>query len=264
MKFALLLLAFAPIPSVRLSPQTLKEFQAYMEMADRSMHDRALAKSQLSIPATNEPLITPWEPDGPRELTGGLVHDWVAQSFISKAKVADVIAVLQDYAHYRDIYQPDVMESRLISQSGDKRKFTMRVLKKKVFTVILDIDYDVEYRTLANGRAQVWSRSTSIREVENAGRPEETRMPPDIGAGFLWRLNTYWQLEERDGGVYMEFRAISLTRDIPAGVGWIVKPMVSALPRESLTNTLALTHAAVEARLKQRASGLPLAIGLVQ
>jgi hypothetical protein len=64
-------------------------------------------------------------------------------------------------------------------------------------------------------------------------------------------LNTYWQLENRDGGVYMECRAISLTRDIPMGAGWIVKPMVTALPRESLSDTLNLTRAAVEARMKR-------------
>ena len=251
MTFVLLLLAFAPVPSVRLNPQTVKEFKAYMEVADRSMNQRATDKTRLSLPPGGEPRITPWEPNGPRELTDGLVHDWIAASFIPNAKVADVVAVLQDYAHYREIYQPDVMATRLISQSGDKRKVVLRALKKKVITVILDIDYDVEYRTLPNGRVQVWSRSASIREVDNAGKPDESLGAPDKGSGFLWLLNTYWQLEDRDGGVYMECRAISLTRDIPMAVSWIVKPMVTALPRESLTNTLAFTRAAVEARIKR-------------
>jgi hypothetical protein len=251
MKVALLLLAIVPIPSVRLNPQTVKEFQAYMEVADRSMTQRAIDKTRLSLPANGEPRITPWDRENPRGLTDGLVHDWIAASFIPKAKVADVVAVLQDYEHYRDFYQPDVIDTRLISQSGDTRKIRMRALKKKLITVTLDIDYDVEYRTMPNGRVQVWSRSTAIREVDNGGKPDESVGPPDKGAGFLWRLNTYWQLEDREGGVYMECRAVSLTRDIPLVAAWAVKPMVTALPRESLSNTLGFTRAAVEARLKR-------------
>ena len=250
MRLALLLLGLVPIPSVRLSQQTLKEFHAYMEVADRSMIQRAQDKVRISVPANGDPQISPWDSNGPRGLTDGLIHDWIAASFIPKAKAEDVVAVLQDYASYHEMYKPDVLDTRLISQNGNTRKVTMRTLKKKVITMILDIDYDIEYRAFPNGRVQVWSRSTSVREVENAGKADETRMKPDRGAGFLWRLNTYWQLEDWDGGVYMECRAISLTRDIPTGAGWIVKPMITALPRESLTNVLNFTRAAVEARLK--------------
>lgn len=265
MKFAVLLLAFAPIPSVRLNPQTLKEFEAYMQVADRSMNERALGQVRLSTQANNEPQIAPWDfNDNPRGLTDGLVHDWIGASFISDAKVADVVAVLQDYGRYREMYQPDLVQARVLSENGETRKVRMRTIKHKVVTVILDIDYDIEYRKIPNGRVQVWSRSSSIREVEHAGKPNETVMPPDVGAGFLWRLNTYWQLEEREGGVYMECRAVSLTRGIPAIVSMIVKPMVTALPRESLTATLTATRSAVEARIKKRGSGLSTAVSLVK
>jgi hypothetical protein len=61
----------------------------------------------------------------------------------------------------------------------------------------------------------------------------------------LWRLNSYWRFEERDGGVYVECRAISLTRDVPTGLGWIVEPIVRKLPRQSLINTLTATRQAL-------------------
>jgi len=250
MKVALLLLAFVPIPDVSLSPKTVKEFNAYMEVADRSMNSRALGSTRLSLPATGEPLTAPWTSDDPYKVTDGLIHDWIAAAFIPKATVKDVVAVLQDYAHYKEIYQPDLMDLRLIGQNGEKRQLRMRTIKKKIVTVILDIDYDVEFRTIPNGRVQVWSRSTAIREVDHAGEPNETRSPPDKNAGLLWGLNTYWQLENRAGGVYMECRAISLTRDIPMLAVFAVKPMVTALPRESLSKTLEATRAAVEARLR--------------
>ncbi|MBL0161527.1 MAG: hypothetical protein IPP47_31320 [Bryobacterales bacterium] len=251
MILALLLLAFAPIPNVRLNPQTVKEFQAYMEVADRAMVSRAVGNTRLPLLPDGVPKIEAWEANTPRDVTDGMIHDWIAAVFVPGAKVEDVVSVLKDYGRYPSIYQPDVLQVKLLSENGNRRKIVMRTVKTKVFTVILDIDYDIEYRTLPNGRVQVWSRSTAIREVDNAGKPNETRSAPDRNAGFLWALNTYWQLEQRDGGVYMECRAVSLTRGIPMGAGWVVKPMVTALPFESLTNTLTMTRTAVELRLKR-------------
>jgi hypothetical protein len=63
-------------------------------------------------------------------------------------------------------------------------------------------------------------------------------MQPGQDHGFLWRLNSYWRFEERAGGVYVECDAISLTRSVPVGLGWLVNPIVRTLPRESLENSL--------------------------
>jgi hypothetical protein len=54
----------------------------------------------------------------------------------------------------------------------------------------------------------------------------------------LWRLNTYWSYEERDGGVYVQVESVSLTPSIPYGLGWAVGPYVESIPRESLEFTL--------------------------
>ena len=56
--------------------------------------------------------------------------------------------------------------------------------------------------------------------------------------GFLWRQNTYWSYEERDGGLYIQIESVSLTRSIPSGLGWVVGPFVESVPRESLEFTL--------------------------
>jgi hypothetical protein len=58
-------------------------------------------------------------------------------------------------------------------------------------------------------------------------------------------LNSDWRFEERDGGTWVECEAISLTRDIPTGLGWIVQPIIRDLPKESLLNTLRSTRAAL-------------------
>jgi hypothetical protein len=53
-------------------------------------------------------------------------------------------------------------------------------------------------------------------------------------------------MEERDGGVYVQSEVASLTRDIPTGLGWMIKPFVTDIPRESLTFTLQATRKAVQ------------------
>jgi len=42
----------------------------------------------------------------------------------------------------------------------------------------------------------------------------------------------------------VECRAISLTRDVPTGLGWLINPIIRDLPKESIENTLRETKAA--------------------
>jgi hypothetical protein len=84
--------------------------------------------------------------------------------------------------------------------------------------------------------------STRIAEVENLGEKNESEMPVGNDSGFMWRLNSYWRFEQRDGGTYVQLEAISLTRDIPAGLSWLVAPFVNSIPRESLEFTLQRTR----------------------
>ena len=106
--------------------------------------------------------------------------------------------------------------------------------------MVLDSEYKVDYRALDGGRWAKASHSTRINEVQ-FGKPQ----PDGTGIGFLWRMNAYWIIEPQPGGVYLECRSISMSRDIPPGLGWMVKPMVTSLPKESLRDTLTATARAL-------------------
>ena len=86
--------------------------------------------------------------------------------------------------------------------------------------------------------------------MENAGSRNERVLQPDTGHGFLWRLNSYWRFEERSAGVVVECRAISLTRDVPLGLGWAIEPIIQKLPKQSLINTLEATRQALHTRTR--------------
>jgi hypothetical protein len=246
MRWLCLCLLQIQLDSATLRPETLEQFRRYMASADREMEQRGLAQAEPRLGAPLEPAIAAWLKDNPVEIPHGLIHDWLGAVFVPGARVEDGLAVLRDVPRYPEIYSGDILEARLLSSAPNRRRVLFRVIKKKVITVVLETEYDVEDRFPAPGRAQVWSRSIRVSEVEDAGKPAEKVKPPDTGWGFLWRLNSYWHLEERGGGLLMECRAVSLTRDVPSGLGWIIKPMVTSLPREALSGTLVKTKAAVE------------------
>jgi len=178
----------------------------------------------------------------PKEIRGGLVHDWTGTVFVPRAKVEDVLSRVKDYNHTEHYYSPDVMRSRLISQRGDDLHVFMRLWKHKVVTVVLDTEYDVHYGRLDEAHQYSVSRSTRVSEVADPGGTHEQVLAKGKDHGFMWRLNTYWAFEQEAGGVVVECEAISLTRDIPTGLDWLIGPFVNGIPRESLQFTLEATR----------------------
>ena len=133
----------------------------------------------------------------------------------------------------------------MIERANNDFKVYLRLLKKKIVTVVLDTDYSVHYQQLDATRAFSDSYSTRIAEVEHPGEANEQRMPLGKDHGFLWRLNSYWRFSEANGGVYIQCEAISLTRDIPTGLNWLIVPFIESIPKESLEFTLRSTRTAV-------------------
>jgi len=121
-----------------------------------------------------------------------------------------------------------------------------------VITVVLNTEHEVQYFQDAPGRAHSRSSAVRIAEVEDAGKSDEREKAPGDDGGFMWRMETWWRMEERDSGVYLQSEVASLTRDIPMALAWMIKPFVTDIPRDSLTFTLQATRNAVEAHLRAR------------
>jgi hypothetical protein len=185
------------------------------------------------------------------EAPDGLIHHWIGAVFIPGATLRQVLDLVQDYDHHRDIYQPEVARSRLIRHEGNSYQIYYRLREKKVITVILNTDHDVQYFPIDATHCRSRSVATRIAEVVDAGQPGEYEKPIGHDGGFLWRMNSYWRFEEKDRGVYVEVESISLTRDIPKGLGWMIRPFVTSIARESLLKTLGSTRSAVEARIQK-------------
>jgi hypothetical protein len=241
------LLAATELIAVELKPQTAAEFTKYIAATESRLASRPnFLWCDAARAKAGELVVAPTGKTPETKVTGGLIHDWTGCAFIPGATLARTLAQVQNYDHHKDIYKPEVIDSRLLSRNGDDFKIYLRLLKKKVITVVLNTEHDVRYFPVSPTRARSYSHTTKIAEVENVGRKDERELPPGSGHGFLWRLDSFWRFEERDGGVYIECQAVSLTRDVPTGLGWIVEPIIRNLPRESLANTLKATRSVLE------------------
>ena len=243
---------------VQLNPRTLEAFDAYIHHAEPEMETTLRETGQFlwcqQTPARTrdveqgQVVAQFWSGRGPVKVPHGLIHDWVAAAFIPDATVQEIFAVIQDYDNHKNIYKPEVIDSRLIKRAGDDFQIYLRLLKKKIITVVLDTDHQVHYRRVDFTRWVCHSYTTRIAEVENAGSSDERVLQPDTGYGFLWRLYSYWRFEQSTTGVKVECRAISLTRDVPFGLGWAIEPIIQKLPKESLIKTIEVTRKALRAR----------------
>ena len=203
--------------------------------------DSGTMRLRKGEPVPADPMIEQLTPATGAEFSGSLLHHWRGTAFVPNAKAADFERLMQDFQDYPQRFSPQVLQARLIGQRGDRMQGWMRVRQQHVIPVVLDTTYDIAYGRLDTQHGYSISRSTRIAEIYGAGTNAERALNADEEHGFLWRLNTYWSYEERDGGLYVQIEAISLTRSIPHGLGWAIRPYIESIPRDSLEFTLRST-----------------------
>ena len=256
----------------QLTKETEEGFKQYVRAAEARMDRELAAKdSFLWVDALPQPSrqqaygelksgqILIHQPQGNNatgavSLPGGLIHDWTGIVFISGASMSQVMSVLQDYDSDERYYAPEVVKSRLLERSANAFRVFLRLKQVHVVTVVLDTEYDVHYTFLDAKHVISRSSSTRIAEVQDVGDPREREMPVGDDHGFLWRLYSYWRLYESEYGVYVQCNAISLTRSVPTGLAWLVRPFLESVPKDSLHFTLEATRNAVAKRGRSSAS----------
>jgi hypothetical protein len=207
--------------------------------------DRATAIAALKNGGVELRRITKDAAGNNPDIPGGMIHDWEGIIFIPGVKVDEVLRILEDYNHQATYYAPDVERARIESRNGNDFHIFLRFRRHKVVTVVLDTEHAVTYFRDSQVRAHSRSSATRIAQVEDPGGPKEKEKTPGEDDGFLWRMETWWRLEERDGGVYVQNQVVTLTRDIPTGLGWLIEPFITKIPRETLDFTLQATRKAV-------------------
>jgi len=175
-------------------------------------------------------------------IDGGQVNHWRGTVFVPKVKLDALLKVLQEPQSDKH-KQEDVLSSRVVSRDGDSQKVYLRLRRTKFVTVVYDTEYDVDYKRLSPDRALSNSISTKVVEIENPGTPQERALPEGNDSGYMWRLNSYWRYKQFEDGVLVEIESLTLSRNLPAIIGPLIRPIVNSTARESMTRTLASVRA---------------------
>jgi len=250
------ILATATPPDGELNPATLAAFDKYVQLTEARMSSEVSGKSPFlwidQQPATaraalmarltrgevvSEPLKTR---DGRKEIDahGALIHHWVGTVLLPGVPLQKARAFVQSYERYPSVFGPMIQRAKILNHAGDQFVVQMRTSMTKVLTVVIDADYRVDYQAISAKRLYTKSAATNLYQVESAGKPGESRIPGDKSPGYLWRLNTYCSFEETKEGTVEQCESVSLTRGYPFGFGWVVRPFVNGIPRETLEFTL--------------------------
>ena len=226
--------------SAKLQPETISAFEKYVHDAEPAL---ALPTLRIDHIASERKRVLEGElaidsllgAKG-RSIPGGLIHDWVGTAFIPSRSPSEVISQLKDYEHHAGLF-PEVLRGKILSNAGDSLTVFLRLRKKNVLTVNLNTEYTVQLKRVGSDQL-LWSHSTKIAEINDADTPHETELPVGDDRGFLWRINAYWTAHPVTGGTIVECRSISLSRDVPIGLGPIIRPFIRDLPRQSIDTML--------------------------
>jgi hypothetical protein len=223
--------------------------ESHLDQQHRSQHDfLAIMTSPQSEERLRrgELVIEQLTPATDADLSGAMLHHWRGTAFVPGAKATDFEQLLRDFNSYPQHFSPQVLQARILTRQGDRLQASMRVRQKRVITVVMDMTYDVTFGQLDAQHGYSTSRSIRASEIDSPGTVRERALNSGEEHGFLWRLNTYWSYEERDDGLYIQIESISLSRSIPNGLGWALRPYVESVPRESLEFTLRSARNAIQ------------------
>ncbi len=255
---------------LRLKPETLTAWDQYVREANSRMQARLQPGGRFlwideqpgrtGRVRSGEILVAPIDQRNPQAVPSGLIHDWIAATFIPNVTLGGVQSVIRDYGRYPDYYKPNVIEAKPLKLSEDGDRFSMTFLNKSLFedTALVN-EYQSTSVNLGSGRFYSLSRTTRIQEIDDYGRAGQREMSPDTGSGFIWRLYSISRLEERDGGVYIELEIIALSRDIPSSYRWFVEPIVRRVSKDAMITSLQQTSEAVRTSVQEsrRTRSLP-------
>lgn len=250
----IVLASTSAVPAEKPSPAATAAFNRYTQSVESRLyrqHQSAatfLAAEDRQRLRSGDVILENLIPAARTDLPGAILHHWRGTAFAPGATAADLEQLMRNFISYPQTYAPQVLRSSIENDQGNEYQVSMRVRQKHVLTVVMDTAYEVTFSRLDPAHGWSASRSTAIREIADPGTPNEHALSPADEHGFLWRLNTYWSYAEADGGLYLQVESVSLTRSIPTGLGWAVRPFIDSVPRESLEFTLRKTCAALQNR----------------
>ena len=212
-----------------LKPETIAAFDRYVKLTEDGFAKNQGFENFLwldhhtkekSMVWLQQRIITPMQTlDQGKEIEvpGGVLQHWLGAVYLerSDADADHLRGLLLNFDGYKDFFKDQIIASKLLKRDGDQFDFSLRFFKKQVSTVVLNVTESGKYTPIDPTRWSFAAHSTHIGEVEHPKdkkKLDEERAPEDA-AGYLWRLNLYWRVQQSDNGAYVELEVISLARE---------------------------------------------------
>ncbi len=219
-----------------LPPETLAAFYSYVARVEARMDAETAAANTFlwidNLPASRRQDVSRRlkrakavveQGEGPGGgvfgVPGGLVQHWFGTVFIPGVTIQQTLATLQDYERYPRLFKP-VLRAKVVEHQCDLYKLRVRLVQSRIVTTAVDVDTDIRYTALDATHVSARGHSTRILGLKDHDTPQEQQRP----SVNLWRLNHYARFEERDGGTYVQFEIVVLTRGVPTALSWAIAP----------------------------------------
>src|SRR5579863_7781261 len=125
----------------------------------------------------NEIMVSPASEHTPKRVPSGMIHDWIAASFIPAASINQAIASLRDYDKYCEIYKPAVIQSKTLDAEGDEDRFALRLISKSVMAKrAVDAEFNSSYWRSGNRACRI-ATIRHLHEIEDYGQKNQREMP---------------------------------------------------------------------------------------
>jgi hypothetical protein len=213
-----------------LKPETAAAYDQYLKVTEAELATRSTPQNYLWLDSHQKEKTQVWLSQDmlvPREtlehgekiaIPDGAIQHWFGAVYLETASYDRVRDMLLNFASYKDWFKPQVIDSRLNKRDGDNFNAFLRLSKKQVTQVVLNVDLTASYTALDPTHGTISVHSTRIGETQHPTKQKtyEQELPAGETNGYLWRLDIYWRLASADVGVYVEMDMISLSR--PTGV----------------------------------------------
>ena len=123
-----------------------------------------------------------------------MIHHWSGTVFIPGVVLSQMLAVLQDYDNHSSIYKPTIQRSKVLERAGDHFKVYVRMYRKQIVTVVVDVNLDDFYTLLGNSKVMRRSYSTRNAQIADPGKPTEHELPIGNDSGYIGRYYNYWHI----------------------------------------------------------------------
>jgi len=246
-------------PASELSENTLQGFREYVTAAEAQdatndasflVIDRLPGAEKAKLYSEVESgaiLVLPVDTtdNGKRiKIPDGMVHHWVGVMFARGVSLREARSLLLDYSNYGEIYRPTIRRAQVVSHTDDTFKTVVQFHTSSP-EMAFNAHFDVRVFDDDANHMRIRSISTQVNQLDNPGNPDSPVMPDGQGNGYLWRLNDYWRLEEKDGGVFVQVESIELSRSVPYLLSWVVDPIVRDKSRNAVSSLLSATRRAL-------------------